>query len=46
MSKWLDCSKLGKKKETEFSQLLLSKYGGKVIKTSKEDDMYNHIDII
>lgn len=46
MSKWIDCSKLGKEKEAEFSQLLLSMFGGEVTKASKEDDMYNHIDII
>lgn len=46
MNKWINCSKLGKAKETEFSQLLLSKFGGEVIKASREDDMYNHIDII
>lgn len=46
MSKWIDCSKLGKEKETEFSQLLLSMFGGEVTKASREDDMYNHIDII
>ena len=46
MSKWIDCSKLGKEKEREFSQLLLSKFGGEMIKSSKNDDMYNHIDLI
>ena len=46
MNKWINCSKLGKEKEVEFSQLLLSVFGGEVSKASKEDDMYNHIDII
>jgi hypothetical protein len=46
MNKWIDLSRIGKEKEIEFSELLLSEYGGEVLKSSKEDDMYNHIDII
>lgn len=46
MNKWLNCSKLGKEKEIEFSKLLTNTFGGEVTKTSKEDDMFRHIDII
>ena len=42
MNKWIDCSKLGKEKEIEFSQLLLSMFGGEVTKASKVDDIYNN----
>lgn len=46
MNKYIDCSKLGKIKESEFSELLLSQVGGTVQILSKYQDMYDHIDII
>lgn len=46
MNKYIDCSKLGKIKESEFSELLLSQVGGTVQIPSKYQDMYDHIDII
>lgn len=46
MNKWIDCSKQGKSKETDFTQILITQFGGTVRKASKEEDMYNHIDLI
>lgn len=46
MNKYIDCSKLGKIKESEFSELLLSQVGGTIQIPSKYQDMYDHIDII
>lgn len=46
MNKYIDCSKLGKIKESEFSELLLSQVGGTVQIPSKYQGMYDHIDII
>lgn len=46
MNKYIDCFKLGKIKESEFSELLLSQVGGTVQILSKYQDMYDHIDII
>ena len=46
MNKYIDCSKLGKIKEAECSELLLSQVGGTVQIPSKYQDMYDHIDII
>lgn len=46
MNKYIDCTKLGKIKESEFSELLLSQVGGTVQIPSKYQDMYDHIDII
>ena len=44
--KWINCAKLGKSKEDEFANLLISNFGGTIERSSKEDDMYNHIDLI
>lgn len=46
MDKWINCSKIGRKKEQEFAELLTNNFGGLISLPSKEDDMYNHIDII
>lgn len=35
----------GKKKEAEFSELLLQKYGGEIVPTSTSDDIDKHIDV-
>lgn len=43
MNKWFIPEGLAK--EDEFGQLLVNKEGGNYTKASKEDDMYNHIDL-
>lgn len=45
MNKWIDLSKQGIQKEEEFGTLLTTQFGGTVKKASREEDMYNHIDL-
>lgn len=46
MSKYNQFYKVGLAKEDAFAKLLVDTYGGKTRHSSKEDDMYNHLDII
>lgn len=46
MSKYSEFYKIGLAKEDAFAKLLVDTYGGKTRHASKEDDVYNHLDII
>lgn len=46
MSRYQDFYKVGLAKEDSFAKLLVDTFGGETKHASKEDDMYNHLDII